>query len=86
MKTIIEIHEHNTIESGYYKVWFDYEGKTNTRLCSEALVNSFLSMRQKEDFFMGVYRFGIKEYDFMLLVNSQPFDKLTHKHERQIIN
>lgn len=81
MKTIIEIHEHNTIATGYYKVWFDYNGKTHTRLCSEALVNSFLNMRQKENFFMGVYRFGIKEYDFMMLANSDPYTKLNHKHE-----
>lgn len=65
MNTQIEIHDNNTNETGTYKVFYkDSEGKQQARVLSEAYTNSLLNMRQKEDFFMGKYRFKIDKYDF----------------------
>jgi hypothetical protein len=68
MNTFIEIHDHNTHEQGTYKVWYKENGETKQRLLSENYVNALLDMRQKEKFFMGVYRFKINEYDFRTIV------------------
>lgn len=38
------------------------------RILSENYVNSLLSMRQKEAFFMGEYKFRIGLYDFKTIV------------------
>lgn len=60
----IEIHEHNTANTGVYKVWGIHNGKNVCRLVSEAHVNSLLNMRQKEAFFMGKWKFKIPQCDF----------------------
>jgi len=65
----IEIHDNNTNETGTYKIWFTYGGKKETRICSETFANSLLNMRQKEDFFMGKFRFKIDSvYDIEKLI------------------
>ncbi len=81
MKNVIEIHDTDTANMGYYSVWYKKDGELHKRLCSETLVNSWLNMRQKEDFFMGKYKFKILDYDFMELAESEPCNKLKHKHE-----
>jgi len=68
MNTTIEIHEHDTTNTGVYKVFYKDNGIEKSCLLSEQYVNSLLSMRQKEDFFMGKYKFGIKEHDFVNVV------------------
>lgn len=68
MNTQIEIHDNNTNETGTYKVWYKDNGVTKCCTLSENYVNSLLSMRQKEEFFMGKYKFGIKEYDFVNVI------------------
>lgn len=65
---MIEIHDHDTVNSGVYKVWYKENGKPMCCLLSEQYVNSLLSMRQKEAFFMGQYKFGIPESDFIQIV------------------
>ena len=75
----IEIHDNNTNETGTYKVWFTYKGEKTCRRCSEAFVNSLLNMRQKEDFFMGKYRFKISSiYDIEQLVMADPYKLKKH--------
>lgn len=65
----IEIHDNNTTETGTYKIWFTYGGKKVARVCSETFTNSLLNMRQKEDFFMGKFRFKIDSiYDIEKLI------------------
>ena len=72
MNTNIEIHENNTNETGTYKVWYNINGKDHCRRLGDNYVNALLSMRQKEDFFMGKFRFRISEYDFKtILINGQ---------------
>jgi hypothetical protein len=61
---LIEIHEHDTINTGVYKVWYSDNGKKMCCLLSENYVNSLLNMRQKEDFFMGKYIFTVNQYEF----------------------
>jgi len=74
MAHLIEIHDNNTNETGTYKIWFTLNGKRECRICSEAFTNSILEMRQKEDFFIGKYKFKIKsESDFQALAYSNPF-------------
>jgi len=69
MNTMIEIHDNNTNETGTYKVWYKDNGKKSVRVLSENHVNSLLEIGQKEDFFMGKYRFKVKsEYDFRQIV------------------
>ena len=68
MNTQIEIHDHDTTNTGVYKVWYKENGVQRCCLLSEQYVNSLLSMRQKEAFFMGQYKFGIKESDFINVV------------------
>lgn len=79
MKHSIEIHENNTNETGTYKIWFKCFGKNHFRICSENFTDSLLSLRQKEDFFMGKYKFKIDDYDFSLLTNT-PYDKIIYQH------
>lgn len=66
MNTKIEIHESNTQETGTYTVWYkDRLDNTLTKTISENELDSLLTMRQKEDFFMGKFKFTIEsEYDF----------------------
>lgn len=80
MNTLIEIHS-DTQNTGYLSVWFKHNGETNRRICSEAYVNSLLNMRQKEDFFMGKYKFKISEPEFTSLTNADPLKKLKHSAE-----
>ena len=69
MNTFIEIHDHNTIEQGTYRIWYKENGETKIRLLSESLTNSLLNMEQKHNFFMGQYRFKIEsEYDFKTII------------------
>jgi len=70
MNTKIEIHNNDTNESGMYDVWYyDLSGERQKRRLSENYVNSLLEMRQKEDFFMGKWKFKVKsEYDFKTIV------------------
>ena len=68
MNTTIEIHENDTDNTGVYKVWYKENGQQKACLLSEQYVNSLLSMRQKESFFMGEYKFGISETDFVNVV------------------
>jgi hypothetical protein len=70
MNTFIEIHDNNTNETGTYSVWYRNEQDIlHRRLIDENHVNALLDMRQKEDFFMGKYRFKVSsEYDFKTIV------------------
>lgn len=68
MNTQIEIHDNDTVNTGVYKIWYKENGVQKTCLLSEQYVNSLLSMRQKEAFFMGTYKFGIPETDFINVV------------------
>jgi len=70
MKTKIEIHDEDFNTTGEYRVWYkDEQGKKAVRRLSDNYVNALLDMRQKEDFFMGKYRFKVKsEYDFKTIV------------------
>lgn len=68
MNTTIEIYDHDTTNSGVYKVWYKENGVQKSCLLSEQYVNSLLSMRQKESFFMGQFKFGILEHDFINVV------------------
>jgi len=70
MNTKIEIHNNDTNESGMYDVWYyDTAGILQKRRLSENYVNALLEMRQKEDFFMGKWKFKVKsEYDFKTIV------------------
>jgi hypothetical protein len=64
--TKIEINDNNTDQTGTYKVYYrDLSNKLQVKVLSEEKVNSLLNMRQKEDFFMGKYKFTIEsEFDF----------------------
>lgn len=65
MNTQIEINDSDTNVTGSYKVYYkDLDNKSKVKILSETIVNSLLNMRQKEDFFMGKFRFKINEYDF----------------------
>lgn len=68
MNTMIEIHDNDTTNTGTYKVWYIEAGIQRCCLLSEQYVNSLLSMRQKEAFFMGQYKFRIPETDFINVV------------------
>ena len=68
MNTLIEIHDNNTNETGFYSVWYRHNGATHSMKLPESYVNALLNMRQKEQFFMGKYKFKIGEYDFIHLV------------------
>lgn len=79
---LIEIHENNTNETGTYKVWFKTGKGQECRRCSEAFVNSLLDMRQKEDFFIGKYKFKISStYDIEQLVMADPTKLKKHNSE-----
>ena len=79
---LIEIHNENTNETGTYKIWFKHNGKTHAIRASEAFINSLLNMRQKEDFFMGKYKFKItSSYDQKLLLNADPNNIIRHSAE-----
>jgi hypothetical protein len=78
---LIEIHNDDTVNTGYYSIWFKANGQMNKRKCSEAFTNSLLNMRQKEDFFMGKYRFQIMDSDFKELTESDPLKPVKYKHE-----
>lgn len=73
MNTMIEIHDNNTNETGTYSVWYKENGETKRRIVDEKYVNCLLDMRQKEDFFMGKFKFKVKsEYDFKsVLLNGE---------------
>lgn len=69
MNTKIEIHNNDTNESGTYDVWYKVNGELHRRTLSENYVNALLNMRQKENFFMGKWKFKIEsEYDFTTIV------------------
>jgi hypothetical protein len=68
MNTQIEIHDNNTNETGTFKVWFKLEKELKTITLSETAVNSLLTMRQKESFFIGKFKFKITETDFKELI------------------
>ena len=70
MNTNIEIHDEDFNTTGTYRVWYkDEQGNKQVRRLSENYVNALLEMRQKEDFFMGKYKFKVKsEYDFKTIV------------------
>ncbi len=68
MKTTIEIHDNNTNETGTYKIWYWDNNKRCQRILDENHTNALLNMRQKEDFFMGKFKFKINEYDFKTIV------------------
>jgi hypothetical protein len=69
MDTKIEIHDNNTNETGTYKVWYFDNKQIKSRILSENYVNALLEMRQKEQFFMGKYKFKVlSEYDFKTIV------------------
>jgi hypothetical protein len=68
MKQEIEIHSEDTANTGTYKIWYKYNGQKRCCRISEQYVNSLLSMKQKEDFFMGKYKFMIHENDFIDVV------------------
>lgn len=68
MNTTIEIHENDTINSGYYKIWYKENGILKSRILDENHTNSLLNMRQKESFFEGKFRFKISEYDFKTII------------------
>lgn len=79
---IIEIHNENTNETGTYKIWIKHNGTTQVIRASEAFTNSLLNMRQKEDFFMGKYRFKITSpYDQKLLLNCDIYKVNKHSAE-----
>ncbi len=65
----IEIHDYDTANTGQYKVLFENPKSVgNIILLSEQEVDSLLDLRQKEDFFIGKYKFTIKsEYDIKFL-------------------
>lgn len=65
----IEIHENDTNVTGTYKIWFNYLGQKHCILLDEGETNSLLEMRQKEDFFLGKYKFVLKSsYDIKKLI------------------
>lgn len=69
MNTTIEIVDNNTIETGTYHIWYrDAENKKQKRELDENHVNALLDMRQKEQFFMGKYKFKIGLYDFKTII------------------
>lgn len=68
MNTFIEIHDSDTINTGYYDVWYKVGNQKHKRRLSENYVNALLEFDQKERFFMGQYRFKINEYDFKTLI------------------
>lgn len=79
---LIEIHDNSAYETGYYKVYFKTGKGNEFRRCSEAFVNSLLNMRQKEDFFMGKYKFKITSLsDIAALVTSDPYTAIKHHSE-----
>jgi hypothetical protein len=56
----IAIHDNNTNETGTYKIYFTHLGLRRSAILSESMTNALLSMGQKEDFFIGKYKFIIK--------------------------
>jgi hypothetical protein len=70
MNTSIEIHDNNTNETGTYSVYYtDLDGTKKVRILSENYTNSLLDMRQKENFFIGHFKFKVKsEYDFRVIL------------------
>lgn len=67
MNTLIEIHENNT-PPGTHSIWFKHNKELRAVILSDTETNSLLNMRQKEDFFMGKWKFKIVEYDFKKLI------------------
>lgn len=60
METLsIEIHENDTTNTGTYKIWFSVNGVQKCKTLSESDTDNLLSMRQKEEFFMGKWKFKI---------------------------
>jgi hypothetical protein len=79
---IIEIHNENTNETGYLVIYYTANGKRQKRMATECFVNSILDLGQKEDFFMGKYRFKIKsDYDKNLILNSKEGERLKSPYE-----
>jgi hypothetical protein len=64
MKTIkIEIHENDTINTGTYCIWYKQGKELKKLILSENKTDSLLNMRQKEQFFIGKYKFNVSFYD-----------------------
>jgi hypothetical protein len=67
MNTLIEIHENNTAP-GTHSIWLKHNKELRSIILSDSETNSLLNMGQKEDFFMGKWKFKIAEYDFKKLI------------------
>ena len=60
MKTI-QINAPRPGMTGQHSVWFKHEGQTLAVYMSEDEVDSLLSLRQKEAFFTGQFRFKVTD-------------------------
>jgi hypothetical protein len=65
MNTLIDIHDHSI---GTFSIWFKHNGGTHCIVMSESETDSLLTLRQKENFFIGKRKFKISQYDFKKII------------------
>lgn len=69
MNTKIEIHNNSTNTHGNYSVWYkDLKNNLQTRILSESVTDGLLTLRQKELFADGKFKFKISESDFESII------------------